>query len=74
MLRLELRVYLLRRGLRGWRAWWREKRVKHVAIETELRELLAGGARSEADEVYAKRGEGSAARVALTNLDGPLTK
>ena len=29
------------------------------------RELLAG--RSEADELYAKRGEGSAARVAYTN-------
>ena len=39
------RVWDLRRGLRGWRAWWREKRVKHVAIETELRELLAGGKR-----------------------------
>ena len=32
------------------------------------RELLAGAAsRTEADEVYAKRGEGSAARVAFTN-------
>ena len=31
------------------------------------RELLAGTARSEADELYARRGEGSAARVAFTN-------
>jgi len=31
------------------------------------RELLSGAARTEADELYAKRGEGSAARVAFTN-------
>jgi len=31
------------------------------------RELLAGGATPEADEIYVKRGEGSAARVAYTN-------
>ena len=31
------------------------------------RELLSGAARTQADELYARRGEGSAARVAFTN-------
>ena len=33
----------LRHGLRRWREWWSEQRVARVAVEDELRSLLANG-------------------------------
>ena len=33
----------LRHGLRRWRKWWSEQRVARVAVEDELRSLLANG-------------------------------